>query len=62
MKVVLNPTEPRRAKLHMEAAWNSIFHGKSETYKFKEYSVAVTIDPEGNCETREFDHRTGATQ
>lgn len=54
MQIVLNPSLPKRAKLHMEAAWHAIFFNNAEVYKFRDFSVGVTIDADGNVETREI--------
>lgn len=56
MRITLNPSRPRRAKLHMEAAWHALFFGNGEVYTFKDFSVAVTIDVDGNVDTQEIEH------
>jgi hypothetical protein len=50
-KIILNPSNPRRAKLHMEAVWNALvgqlLPGHIQSYSFRDYTVQVRHSPCG---------------
>lgn len=56
MKIVLNPTEPYRAKKHMECAWDLIWNAPAaeatRTYRTRDF-VVVAERTEDGVSTRE---------